>query len=660
MSLATCLNCHGRFDENMGTTCPYCGETWNTVEDSLSIDHEEFKNDDDTDGMADDNDVSSDQSSLQEFLSAQEAVAQQEIAQQEDQPPESRSVVSLLFSPFGRIGRRDYLFGFLLLYCALAISLLFEHLSSVTGLRQFSPVLTACLVAALVSLWMIALKRVHDLDHSGGFLLGMSVWLGFLPLLYFAVAGGSRGKNSYGRQTNIEWNIASCLISMILALGGAYSTLIIVLLANVEESYQKAFAEYSGGRNEEAQGALQAVFEDAELGQSLCPICSDFRHYQMWTAWCCGDTHAQQSQWDPAEEWLKKSQGIAETLTGSPRYPDIEANLYQIRVQLIQVLEGAGKSAEAIALLETMNTQDSASPQVSGRSPDLKSTEALLRLKRKEYDKALKLYTPLIEQTNLQLDSNPENQELRSALGGYFHNRAMARSSLGDVNGALADLQQAIRLQELAMAAQPDNSAFSSFAGKHYSLIGSLYYGMGEQDRAVTAIEKAVQVVPHSSEYRRQAAVMRMERLEYDKAADLLRPFVADTSDVTLEYLLAVSLLRQNLHGGASDVISRMRSRHPREVTSLFLAGVMLMMEEDYSTASEVLQKALAIRQSEPAILYDIAICKMKSGQADEAEHFILRLQDVDPSLAAVLRQDMHNQTPDRDPLPVMFELYDL
>ena len=105
-------------------------------------------------------------------------------------------LLHLFFSPEGRINRRRYFFGFLLLWAvALVAGLLIElvapgssTLLAPLGLFIFLPITV-----------LLGIKRMHDTNHPGWFLLFC-----FVPIVHLAAYGylflapGTTGPNRFG------------------------------------------------------------------------------------------------------------------------------------------------------------------------------------------------------------------------------------------------------------------------------------------------------------------------------------------------------------------------------------------------------------------------------------------------------------------------------
>ncbi|MCL0099347.1 DUF805 domain-containing protein [Dehalococcoidia bacterium] len=98
----------------------------------------------------------------------------------------------LIFSTEGRINRQRYFFGFLLLWAVGFVAALL--------LERFAPGLSPLLLVIFLAMTVIlGIKRMHDRNHSGWFLLFC-----FVPIVhllaygYLFLAPGTTGSNRFG------------------------------------------------------------------------------------------------------------------------------------------------------------------------------------------------------------------------------------------------------------------------------------------------------------------------------------------------------------------------------------------------------------------------------------------------------------------------------
>lgn len=75
-----------------------------------------------------------------------------------------------------------------------------DHWSAYTGVRHSGgPLIGLLALATFIPSLAVAVRRLHDTDRSGWWLLiGLIPLLGGLILLIFMISGGTRGPNRYG------------------------------------------------------------------------------------------------------------------------------------------------------------------------------------------------------------------------------------------------------------------------------------------------------------------------------------------------------------------------------------------------------------------------------------------------------------------------------
>ena len=110
--------------------------------------------------------------------------------------------MSLLFSVHGRIGRSTYWLKFCLPYLAIYLLVLAAdwRLGTYDPDEKTVGLLSGIFVAvALYSSIAVNVKRCHDRDHSGWFLLlGLIPILNLWPFIELGFLAGTDGPNGYG------------------------------------------------------------------------------------------------------------------------------------------------------------------------------------------------------------------------------------------------------------------------------------------------------------------------------------------------------------------------------------------------------------------------------------------------------------------------------
>ncbi len=567
---------------------------------------------------------------------------------------EERGLLFLLVSPFGRVSRLAYLLGVMLVVAIYSILMLggVSILPLDTNWGTFG---TTVSLLSCVGMLALIFKRCHDFDSSGWILFAVILCGVFLvPIL--ALNEGTRGRNRFGRPTRLRWSPLSKAMTVLLLGSGAYSTAMFTNLLVIESRYKVAFAQYQLSPSDSTQRQIKGIYDHASWGRKWCPFCKSFAVFEMYASWVYGSTLYDRQQWSDAVEWLEKSVRASERL-GRAATNDQEIVIVDICSTFVNALVAAGELDRATDLRAKLADKLS-NPGLVGsidRETSLSNT-GMVHLDREEYDKAQTTYSELIEIMQIRVANRPADQQLRSSLGGYFHNRGLARFNLGDLVGALADVREAIEFQTVAINVVPDLIQGSALLGQHYDLLGELHLERGDTDSALDAFEQACEVDPASVAHRWKVAWTRYDRLEFDKIVDVLSEFLSGEEEVHLEYLLAISLLYEELNARAEQVIERLRSRHRESIEGHFLYGVVKMIKRDYVDAVQSLGKAYQQKPNDPAILFNLSASLAQADRKSEAQLVMAELAAIDSKLAERIRRYLQSDA-GNETLQPMFEL---
>ncbi len=63
---------------------------------------------------------------------------------------------------------------------------------------SWGPIGTVCSLALLLPSWAVSIRRLHDINRSGYWVLIVFTGIGILLLLYWACMKGTDGDNEYG------------------------------------------------------------------------------------------------------------------------------------------------------------------------------------------------------------------------------------------------------------------------------------------------------------------------------------------------------------------------------------------------------------------------------------------------------------------------------
>ena len=108
----------------------------------------------------------------------------------------------LFLSPKGRINRERFIFGYLFLtVCSIMLGVFLEFI--VEGLSNFT-------ILSILFYVMLGIKRAHDTDHPGIFIILTFIpFVNLLVLGYFIFASGTVGPNRFGDDPRKEYSNTS-------------------------------------------------------------------------------------------------------------------------------------------------------------------------------------------------------------------------------------------------------------------------------------------------------------------------------------------------------------------------------------------------------------------------------------------------------------------
>lgn len=110
-----------------------------------------------------------------------------------------KSVYSNYFNFQGRARRSEYWFFYLFAVIVSVVALILIVSTGETGAGIFGRVYGVFILGALIPQLAVAVRRLHDTDRSGWWLLiGLIPLVGFIVLLIFMVGDSKPGANKYG------------------------------------------------------------------------------------------------------------------------------------------------------------------------------------------------------------------------------------------------------------------------------------------------------------------------------------------------------------------------------------------------------------------------------------------------------------------------------
>ena len=107
-----------------------------------------------------------------------------------------------LFTPDGRINRKEFVLFHILCYVMLFFTIIIagtlERISGNYGI--FLTLGIFFLLLVLIQRIFINIRRFHDIDRSGWWLLLYLIGLGFIIFIFLCFLEGTPGPNKYGEQ----------------------------------------------------------------------------------------------------------------------------------------------------------------------------------------------------------------------------------------------------------------------------------------------------------------------------------------------------------------------------------------------------------------------------------------------------------------------------
>ena len=561
-----------------------------------------------------------------------------------DHTPEEHGLLFLLFSCSGRIRRTPYLLSLLLAFGAYCISFLFVVSFMIPiGAEEAAEQLGAMLVVMSLALLIPAtIKRLHDCDGSGwGILLAFVCGALLLPILL--LWEGTRGTNQFGRPVRIKLKAMSIAAVALLLACGAYSGIVSLRITTLEAQYAAAYGDYfeDGEPSEYHLKYLAEAYHDDASFRKWWPYDDGSIVRMHFSALGCGVIEYDRANFDAAVKWLKRCHDASDRLKSVRMTPEFESELSGDLIKMQLLYADALTAAGDQGLASEIRSEAIEQGRELGLSNGLDKltrldAEGSLGLDNENYDVAEAAYTELIELGETQLLRETTDIDTRSTLAGHYHNRALARIELGNLDGAQADLREAIDIQ----ATLKDLFDFSdSNLSLHFELLGKIFEKRNRLDAALEQYEKAFEADPTNFTLYYRLIHIYYEQFDFDKIIERLDSMLDDKPDRHLEYMLCISLLHENRDVQAARIIKRLHGRHPESIEAQFLYGVLQLKEKKYAIAVESLYKAYQQNPRDPAILFNLVIALSGADRRVEAQRITAELFDLRSDLAERLRR---------------------
>ncbi len=183
-------------------------------------------------------------------------------------------------------------------------------------------------------------------------------------------------------------------------------------------------------------------------------------------------------------------------------------------------------------------------------------------------------------------------------------------------------------------------------------LRGQIRQSMGHADRALEDFHAAFDADPSSSEARLRLAVALLAR-EPDEAAQHFRK-LQEGGFQDREVVLG---LASAIAGSAPDVSARLLDGwlkdHPSDPAALYQRGMIAVQRQDWSAAEPYFNKALEADPGDREAVYQLHVCCVMSGRAEEARKLKERLARIDADLKELRECVRRGGEEPNDPQPL-------
>jgi predicted Zn-dependent protease len=190
---------------------------------------------------------------------------------------------------------------------------------------------------------------------------------------------------------------------------------------------------------------------------------------------------------------------------------------------------------------------------------------------------------------------------------------AQAYFNTGIISAQAGRFAEAADRLELAAKAQPD------FPRVQYSL-GVARFNAKQYEKATGPLASALAQEPTNADVRRMLSLAWVNLEEFEKAADLLKDDPGRESDLSLQYLYGLSLVRSGRADVAESIFTGLLKSHGDSPELNVVLGQAHAERGDFDAAIPLLQRALQARPDVPDASAALGTIYFKQGRLTEAE----------------------------------------
>ncbi len=109
-----------------------------------------------------------------------------------------------------------------------------------------------------------------------------------------------------------------------------------------------------------------------------------------------------------------------------------------------------------------------------------------------------------------------------------------------------------------------------------------------------------------------------------------------DPDNASLHHDLGIILTHLKFYGAAKDRFTEAIRLAPQQWQMPYAMGSMLLQKEEYTSAIPYLKKALALRNNQPDVMFNLGLAYLHTGQKQKARQFLTKLQARQPNYSGL------------------------
>jgi len=201
-------------------------------------------------------------------------------------------------------------------------------------------------------------------------------------------------------------------------------------------------------------------------------------------------------------------------------------------------------------------------------------------------------------------------------------------------------LQKAGRFQEAEEAYKSLAAINPDDANVYYSTILRMYDEAGQNDKAIEAAKKLIELNPQSEINVYNLGIMYMKLERFDEAIDTFKKVLEIRPGYAYAfYNIGFCYSKQKKYKESIEAFEKFVELSPDSADGWFNIGVGYMLIKKFSKAIEPLQKSIELRPQYGLAYYNLAITFLNLKDNYSAQELHKKLVNIDPSLAQKLKK---------------------